>query len=86
MVNYTSRFNSPDRAVEDAAWDSELVRPEVFAVALDDSYTEKQGLLHSMRWPWDDSKGVYVLNSGHELHCLVNLSFVPFGVELFLKG
>lgn len=23
-----------------------------------------------MRWPWDHSKGFYVLTAGHELHCL----------------
>lgn len=69
-MNYSSRYNSADRAVEDEAWDAWTVRPESLTVALDDSYAESMGLLHAQRWPWDDTKGVYVLNSGHELHCL----------------
>ena len=57
--------------MQDAAWRSELVRPASLAVALDKSYAKSLGLPRTMRWPWDNDKGVYVLNSGHELHCLV---------------
>lgn len=42
-----------------------------FSVALKDSFSEPLGIPHSMRWPWDGSKGVYILQGGHELHCLV---------------
>lgn len=68
-----SAFNDPDPVVQDAAWDSELVRARSFAVALDDSYADAQGLQRSMRWPWDKNKGVYIIHSGHKLHCLVGI-------------
>ncbi|KAF2174042.1 hypothetical protein M409DRAFT_16318 [Zasmidium cellare ATCC 36951] len=69
-IEYHSRFNNPNRTEEDAAWNSELVDQTTLVVALDDSFTESRGVLHSMRWPWDSKKGVYTLNSAHELHCL----------------
>lgn len=70
-IEYHSPFNNPNRTEEDAAWNSELVDQTTLVVALDDSFTESRGVLHSMRWPWDSKKGVYTLNSAHELHCLV---------------
>lgn len=70
-IEYQSPFNNSNRTEEDAAWASELVDQTTLVVALDDSFTESRGVLHSMRWPWDSKKGVYTLNSAHELHCLV---------------
>ena len=70
-IAYHTQYNDPNRTLEDLAWSSELVDPATFIVALDDSYTEERDVLHSMRWPWDSKKGVYTLNSAHELHCLV---------------
>ncbi|MCJ1308626.1 hypothetical protein MMC25_002279 [Agyrium rufum] len=39
-------------------------------IALDDSYAKSMGLPRSQRFPWDKSKGIYVLNAYHNLHCV----------------
>lgn len=41
-------------------------------VALEDMHSESIGLPHSVRWPWDDSKGIYILSAAHEIHCVVS--------------
>lgn len=69
--NYTSIYTNPDRAASDAAWQKLVRETEVGWVALDDKYSESIGLPHSVRWPWDDAKGIYVLSAAHELHCVV---------------
>ncbi|CCD52292.1 hypothetical protein BofuT4_P080870.1 [Botrytis cinerea T4] len=38
-------------------------------VALPDEYVEKMGLPVSQRFPWDESKGIYLLQAHHNLHC-----------------
>lgn len=41
-------------------------------VALDEDYAKQVDLPHAQRWPWDDSKGTYILSAAHELHCVVS--------------
>ncbi|KUI67587.1 hypothetical protein VM1G_02812 [Cytospora mali] len=65
-----SNFDSTNRTVQDAAWDAPELEPWNNFVALDEDYTIKMGLPHSQRWPWDHSKGAYILTSAHELHCV----------------
>lgn len=40
-------------------------------VALSDSYAQAMGLPLSQRFPWDQEKGLYLLNGFHSMHCLV---------------
>lgn len=61
-----------NRTVQDAAWGHVDVEPWNGFVALDEDYTIAEGLPHSQRWPWDSSKGVYIMTSSHELHCVVS--------------
>ena len=70
IVKY-SDYNSPNRAIENAAWDNPDLLPEHGFIALDNSWAASKGLPTSQRWPWDKSKGVYILTSSHELHCVV---------------
>ena len=42
-------------------------------VALDDAYVAEKGLPTAQRFPWDRTKGLYMLNSAHNMHCLVGL-------------
>ncbi|KAI1177093.1 hypothetical protein F4777DRAFT_226475 [Nemania sp. FL0916] len=42
-------------------------------VALPDEYVKEKELPHALRFPWDDSKGVYLLQGYHNLHCLRTL-------------
>lgn len=65
-------YDSLNRTVQDAAWNDRDIEPWNGFLALDEDYAIAQGLPHSQRWPWDLSKGVYVLTSAHELHCVVS--------------
>lgn len=44
-------------------------------VALSDDFVERARLPRSQRFPWDDSKGLYLINGYHNLHCIV--SYLP---------
>lgn len=58
-----------DGTVANSLWDA--ISVDNGTVALDDSYVASMGLLVSQRFPWDNSKGLYLLNGYHSLHCLV---------------
>ena len=40
-------------------------------IALPDSYVASKGLPVSQRFPWDDSKGIYLVSGLHLMHCTV---------------
>ena len=40
-------------------------------IALSDDYVASKSLLPAQRFPWDPTKGIYILHSYHNLHCLV---------------
>ncbi|KAL8715404.1 MAG: hypothetical protein Q9220_000737 [cf. Caloplaca sp. 1 TL-2023] len=42
-------------------------------IALDDSYAQSMGPPRAQRFPWDPTKGVYLLNAHHNLHCMKSL-------------
>lgn len=65
-----SDFDSTNRTIQDAAWGAPELEPWNNFVALDEDYTIAVGLPHSQRWPWDSSKGTYIITSAHELHCV----------------
>lgn len=67
-----SDFDSTNRTVQDTAWNAPEIEPWNNFVALDKDYTIEMGLPHSQRWPWDHTKGAYILTSAHELHCVVS--------------
>ncbi|KAI1292917.1 hypothetical protein F5Y03DRAFT_402730 [Xylaria venustula] len=66
----SSDFDSLNRTVQDAAWGHVDIEPWNGFIALDEDYTIAQELPHSQRWPWDSNKGVYIMTSSHELHCV----------------
>lgn len=43
-------------------------------IALSDEYVHTMGLSEARRFPWDHGKGLYVIQSYHDLHCLVKLN------------
>ena len=53
----------------DRSWDN--ISVDAGSVALSDSYSRSMGLPEAQRFPWDTSKGLYLLNGYHNLHCLV---------------
>ena len=42
-------------------------------IALDNAYAKSMDLPRAQRFPWDDSKGIYLINAYHNLHCVVSL-------------
>jgi hypothetical protein len=40
-------------------------------IALDYDYAAAKKLPKSQPFPWDDTKGIYLINAYHSLHCLV---------------
>lgn len=50
------------------AWEALSGDPGV--VALHDNFVASKNLPKAMRFPWDHSKGVYLLQGFHNLHCL----------------
>jgi len=42
-------------------------------VALSDEYAESKGLPLAQRFPWDQTKGIYLINAHHHLHCLKSI-------------
>ena len=64
-------YDGENQTAVDEAWKSAELLPETGLVALSDDWAHFKGLPQAMRFPWDKSKGLYVLNGFHNLHCLV---------------
>lgn len=49
-------------------------------IALDDDYAKGMGLPRAQRFPWDQSKGIYLINAYHNIHCVktIRTSVVEF--------
>jgi hypothetical protein len=62
------------------AWEALSGDPGVVAVS--DEFVAAKQLPTAMRYPWDSSKGVYLLQGFHNLHCLVsNKMYSRFSVS-----
>lgn len=74
-------FSGSNRSLADEAWSSPEFLTDIGAVALSDDWVRSKDLPEAQRFPWDHSKGVYILNGFHNMHCLVgsvpliNISF-----------
>lgn len=55
----------------DALWGALDISPGT--IALSDEYAAQNGLPRSQRFPWDESKGTYIIGAFHQMHCLVSL-------------
>ncbi|KAL8688493.1 MAG: hypothetical protein Q9218_005612 [Villophora microphyllina] len=64
----SSTYYGEDKAIADRSWDA--ISIDNGTVALDDSYVKEMELPMSQRFPWDEGKGLYLLNGFHSLHCL----------------
>lgn len=54
----------------DRAWDA--ISIDNGSIALDFAYVQKMGLPPAQPFPWDATKGIYILNGYHGIHCLVS--------------
>ena len=64
-----SPYFGEDETVADQLWEN--ISIDNGTVALSDSYAAAMGLPVSQRFPWDQEKGLYLLNGFHSMHCLV---------------
>lgn len=76
-------YDSKNRSIADEAWDSPLLVPETGLVAMSDDWVTSKNLPRAQRFPWDESRGLYVLNGFHNMHCLVSSRIVYTLVFLF---
>ena len=68
-----SPYDDPNITHAEALWDA--IDIDTGMIALPYEFAEEKGLPRSQPFPWDESKGIYYLNSFHSIHCLVlNLS------------
>ncbi|CAF9904742.1 hypothetical protein IMSHALPRED_000160 [Imshaugia aleurites] len=42
-------------------------------IALSDDFAASNGLPRSQRFPWDRSKGTYIIGAFHQMHCLIKI-------------
>ena len=67
----TQYSTTPNKTHMDFLWESLGDFPGV--VALDANFVREKQLPATYEFPWDSSKGVYILASFHYLHCLVRI-------------
>ncbi|KAE9376454.1 hypothetical protein N431DRAFT_400640 [Stipitochalara longipes BDJ] len=63
-------FNTGEGSLYDPVWNSPQMSDTIGVVALGPEYIKAKNLPRSMRFPWDESKHVYVLSFHHNIHCL----------------
>ncbi|KAF4628165.1 hypothetical protein G7Y89_g9992 [Cudoniella acicularis] len=51
-------------------------------IALPDEYVEEMGLPISQRFPWDDSKGIYLLQAYHNIHYAMHSATMSFAMQM----
>ena len=64
-----TEYSSEDDNVSYPLWHD--INIDAGVVALPDDFVKAKGLVPAQRFPWDESKGIYVINGFHNLHCLV---------------
>lgn len=79
-IPYTwwSRYSSADAEkapIIDQAWDA--IIPAHGIVAVDRQWAAEKQLPASMNLPSDSSKGVYIIDAYHQIHCLVRFLYSP---------
>ncbi|KAH7324811.1 hypothetical protein B0I35DRAFT_458478 [Stachybotrys elegans] len=68
---YITEFGTPNVTVQDKAWMS--IDDDLALVALSDEFASAHDLRKAQRFPWDQTKGLYILHGIHNMHCLKNI-------------
>ncbi|KAI1748256.1 hypothetical protein F4782DRAFT_517897 [Xylaria castorea] len=63
-----SQFTSDNQTLQEKLWHD--INVDSGYVALSDNWAARHGLRKAQRFPWDQSKGLYLLHGYHNLHCL----------------
>lgn len=82
--SHDETYTNSNRSIADAAWNAPKLHSWVGLVALSKDYIESQKLLPAQRWPWDESRSLYILNGFHNLHCLVSFANASMLSDFFL--
>ncbi|GAW17258.1 hypothetical protein ANO14919_067130 [Xylariales sp. No.14919] len=61
-------YSSDNETLQDELWYN--INVDSAVVALSDDWAAEHGLRKAQRFPWDQSKGIYILHGYHNLHCL----------------
>lgn len=61
-------YSSSNTTLADDLWHS--INIDNGVVALSDSFAASRNLRTAQRFPWDTTKGIYILHGFHNLHCL----------------
>ena len=65
-------FDYGDDSLWDPVWNSPQMSDSLGVIAVSQDWIKAKSLPASMRFPWDDTKHVYVLSFHHNIHCLVS--------------
>lgn len=71
-----TEWSSDNKSHADMLW-TELT-PDVGMVVVDHDYSKDMALYKTQPFPWDNSKGIYMLEGYHSLHCLVCCLLSPW--------
>jgi hypothetical protein len=66
----STAYTDENRTISDAVWEAIDTSPNT--ISLDKDYTRKHNLADSIPFPWDQSKGLYIVKAFHHMHCLVH--------------
>ncbi|KUJ19152.1 uncharacterized protein LY89DRAFT_612685, partial [Mollisia scopiformis] len=61
-------FTDSNQTLATQLWED--INIDAGMVALPDDLVELHGLREAQRFPWDDSRSIYLLNGYHNLHCI----------------
>ena len=73
MTGEHNQYTQSNETLRNQSWDAISIDDGI--VALPDDYVAQEGLPVSQRLPWDTSKGIYLINAHHNLHCVVGFHF-----------
>ncbi|KAL8760670.1 MAG: hypothetical protein Q9184_003155 [Pyrenodesmia sp. 2 TL-2023] len=66
-------YNGQDQALANDLWDALGAEIDSGFIAVTDEWAAANDLLEAQRFPWDTTKGIYLVNGQHNLHCLKNI-------------
>ncbi|KAI1342869.1 hypothetical protein F5Y15DRAFT_428838 [Xylariaceae sp. FL0016] len=61
-------YSSDNETLQDQLWHD--INVDAAVIALSDEWASEHNLRAAQRFPWDQTKGIYILHGYHNLHCL----------------
>lgn len=63
-----TQYSAENETLQDQLWHD--INVDAAVVALPDEWAVRHDLRTAQRFPWDQTKGIYILHGFHNLHCL----------------